>query len=196
MTWKNFSLPASGSSSVRSGPGLVHGGERSERDASGRSGQLRAKDRIDDVPRVDGVEHGGIALAVAGQVEQARAFHEERALLRKVHGEALVDFHLERVAFHLAEIGIHRRVQVTVEVSPHLALTPGHGVLSTPQSEGVSRSCARIGPPTGSPRAWDAPADSENASFACFSNTPYPLERGPGDRDTVRLTRRQRGCPC
>ena len=90
---------------------LVYCRQRAERDASRGPAQLRAEDRIDDRARVDGIQHAGVALSIAGQVENAGALHEERPLLGEVHREALIHLDLEGVALHLAEVRVDRRVE-------------------------------------------------------------------------------------
>ena len=53
--------------------------------------------------------HCGSHVAVAAgscNVEQTHPFHEERALLGIENRETLIDFHLEGIAFHLAEVRI------------------------------------------------------------------------------------------
>ena len=78
--------------------------------ASCGSGDLQAAARVDDAPRVDGRAHVRIA-ASARQVEQSETFHEERPFLAEEDRKSIVHFHFERVAFHLAEIRIHRPLE-------------------------------------------------------------------------------------
>ncbi len=73
--------------------------------ASGRSCELDAGARVDDVPCVDGRTHAGV-VAGARQVEQPEPFHEERPLFAEKHREPLIHFHFKGVAFNLAEIGV------------------------------------------------------------------------------------------
>ena len=86
--------------------------------------------------------------------------------------------------------------RVMVEVSPHLALRPTSPVLSSPQSDGVSRSCAREYVAEGISSRVGRACRSEKASLVCFSNTHLPgSSAGHATETPVRLTRRQNRIP-
>ena len=95
---------------VAAGRRRIRRGEHRERLASRRARQLEARARIDNLPRVHRSLHRRV-VALAGEVEHAKAFHEKRPLLVVEDGEALVHFDLERVALHLAEVRVGRRLE-------------------------------------------------------------------------------------
>jgi hypothetical protein len=90
--------------------GFVHRRQRTEGHPAHASCDLGAENGIDDPPGVNGRAQRAI-VARSGEREDAGAFHEERPLLTEEDGEALIHFHLEGIAFDLAEVGIDRRVE-------------------------------------------------------------------------------------
>ena len=92
---------------------LVRCIEQSERHLACSSGELGAPEGIDDPASVNGGPHVAVS-AGPGNVEQPHSFHKKRTLLGIENGEALVDLNLECVAFHLAEVGIDRRIESDV----------------------------------------------------------------------------------
>jgi hypothetical protein len=127
--------------------GLIARDQRAEAPSPKRPGQLGAEDWIDDTPGVDGGVHVAVAAADAGDVEESCTLHEEGALLREEHREALIHLHLEGVALDLAEIGIDRRVEGDRRRQPELPaeaeLAPP--IESLPVARGTARLLARVG---------------------------------------------------
>ena len=78
-------------------------------------GQPGAGEGIDDAAREEDLLR---------RLEEAGVLHEERALLRKVHLEPLVDGHLGLVRLHLAEIGTDGDVEREGVLDDHFAVDP------------------------------------------------------------------------
>ena len=119
-----------------------------------------------------------VAVAAAGQREDAGPFHEERPFLAEEGREALVHFHLERVAFHLAEIGIHRGVEGNRRAEADLAAEPD---LAAIRHGPAARRVVRLGSPVGDARQQ-------------FARRPRPQIREPQRRMALEHpdARRQR----
>ena len=100
---------------------LILRDERAEGESALRARHLGAVQRIDDPPRVDRRHHARIAAAYAREVEEPGALHEEGALLREEHREALVHLDLERIAFDLAEVRVQGRIERDRGRHPDLA---------------------------------------------------------------------------
>ena len=92
---------------------LIGSIEQAECHLAGGSRQLASPKWIDDAPGMNTSAHVAVA-AGARNVEQAHAFHKERTFLGIEDRESLVHLNLERVTFHLAEVGIDCGVQSDV----------------------------------------------------------------------------------
>jgi len=77
---------------------------------AGGAGQFHADAWIDDAARVHRRAHRRIS-AGAREIEEPEPFHEKRALLAEEHRKPLVHLDFELIALHLAEVGIHRRIE-------------------------------------------------------------------------------------
>ena len=141
----------------------------------------------------------GVALAVAGEVEDAGAFHEERTLLGEEDREALVDLDLERVALDLTEVGIDRRVegdrrrQAPLHADAEIAAGCRHApVAGASRAPGRARTwrdgmTSRVG------RGGDVgrtPASRASGRPTCPARAPATTTETP-----TRLTRRQNRTP-